>query len=103
MPGDWQCPGCGNHNFARSTACRQCGLALQEAGATAGSATAQTTTTSTPEVETFLAMNQIADHAAEISQRLNPKYQQQVDWTGSACGDRNLPATQFAACATCPI
>merc|ERR1711862_701366 len=24
-PGDWMCPGCGNHNFARNEACRKCG------------------------------------------------------------------------------
>ena len=25
-PGDWHCPGCRNHNFARQSACRQCGI-----------------------------------------------------------------------------
>jgi len=24
-PGDWTCPGCGNHNFARNEVCRNCG------------------------------------------------------------------------------
>jgi len=25
MPGDWACPGCGDHQFARNTECRKCG------------------------------------------------------------------------------
>mmetsp|Transcript_58553 Transcript_58553/g.92557 ORF Transcript_58553/g.92557 Transcript_58553/m.92557 type:complete len:110 (-) Transcript_58553:14-343(-) len=25
MPGDWECPHCGDHQFARNTQCRQCG------------------------------------------------------------------------------
>ena len=24
-PGDWECPSCGDHNFARNTNCRRCG------------------------------------------------------------------------------
>ena len=24
-PGDWDCPECGDHQFARNTECRQCG------------------------------------------------------------------------------
>lgn len=27
MPGDWQCPACGDHNFARNSTCRKCGTA----------------------------------------------------------------------------
>jgi predicted RNA-binding Zn-ribbon protein involved in translation (DUF1610 family) len=27
MPGDWNCPQCGDHNFARNTNCRKCGFA----------------------------------------------------------------------------
>mmetsp|Transcript_106594 Transcript_106594/g.340063 ORF Transcript_106594/g.340063 Transcript_106594/m.340063 type:complete len:181 (-) Transcript_106594:53-595(-) len=25
LPGDWACPGCGDHQFARNTECRKCG------------------------------------------------------------------------------
>lgn len=28
-PGDWACPNCGDHNFARNTQCRKCGLETQ--------------------------------------------------------------------------
>merc|ERR1719378_1316855 len=27
MPGDWVCPSCGDHQFARNTSCRKCGAA----------------------------------------------------------------------------
>jgi len=30
-PGDWKCPSCGDHQFAKNTTCRQCGVAKQMA------------------------------------------------------------------------
>jgi len=32
MPGDWNCPQCGDHNFARNTNCRRCGFANPSSG-----------------------------------------------------------------------
>eukprot|EP00931_Biecheleriopsis_adriatica_P089380 TRINITY_DN63527_c0_g1_i1.p1 TRINITY_DN63527_c0_g1~~TRINITY_DN63527_c0_g1_i1.p1 ORF type:complete len:344 (-),score=55.20 TRINITY_DN63527_c0_g1_i1:67-987(-) len=32
MPGDWNCPMCGDHQFARNTACRTCGAANPNVG-----------------------------------------------------------------------
>jgi len=32
QPGDWYCPACGDHQFARNTACRRCGAAKSEDG-----------------------------------------------------------------------
>merc|ERR1719336_1415686 len=29
-PGDWMCPGCGDHQFARNAQCRKCGHAKPE-------------------------------------------------------------------------
>lgn len=33
MPGDWNCPACGDHQFARNTACRKCGTPNPQTGA----------------------------------------------------------------------
>jgi len=90
MPGDWKCPGCGNHNFARNTSCRQCGLNLEDAGAALESGVAQTM--STPDVEQFLGINGIAAHAAEIFRRLAPKFQKAVMDAGSLAGARDPTA-----------
>merc|ERR1719399_172564 len=30
-PGDWRCPGCGDHQFAKNDTCRQCGTEKQQA------------------------------------------------------------------------
>lgn len=33
IPGDWNCPACGDHQFARNQACRKCGAPKSGAGA----------------------------------------------------------------------
>eukprot|EP00445_Apocalathium_hangoei_P032443 CAMPEP_0203962010 /NCGR_PEP_ID=MMETSP0359-20131031/92308_1 /ASSEMBLY_ACC=CAM_ASM_000338 /TAXON_ID=268821 /ORGANISM="Scrippsiella Hangoei, Strain SHTV-5" /LENGTH=157 /DNA_ID=CAMNT_0050897129 /DNA_START=71 /DNA_END=544 /DNA_ORIENTATION=+ len=35
-PGDWKCPGCGDHQFARNEACRKCGEAKTEGAGKGG-------------------------------------------------------------------
>jgi len=35
MPGDWNCPSCGDHQFARNTSCRKCGAPNPGGGADA--------------------------------------------------------------------
>merc|ERR1740138_853124 len=32
MPGDWNCPACGDHQFARNAVCRKCGSPKDGAG-----------------------------------------------------------------------
>lgn len=35
MPGDWNCPNCGDHQFAKNATCRQCGAPNPNGGGTA--------------------------------------------------------------------
>merc|ERR1719453_1682996 len=38
QPGDWLCPACGDHQFARNTQCRKCGAAKPADGGGGGGA-----------------------------------------------------------------
>mmetsp|Transcript_109354 Transcript_109354/g.314944 ORF Transcript_109354/g.314944 Transcript_109354/m.314944 type:complete len:353 (-) Transcript_109354:89-1147(-) len=36
MPGDWNCPNCGDHQFARNVSCRKCGTPKDSSGGCSG-------------------------------------------------------------------
>jgi len=70
-PGDWMCPNCGDHNFARNMACRKCG---------------------TPKPD----MGGIDPYNGQPSQGFQMK---PGDWNCSQCGDLNF--ARNAQCRRC--
>eukprot|EP00425_Heterocapsa_triquetra_P016613 CAMPEP_0195127064 /NCGR_PEP_ID=MMETSP0448-20130528/136222_1 /TAXON_ID=66468 /ORGANISM="Heterocapsa triquestra, Strain CCMP 448" /LENGTH=443 /DNA_ID=CAMNT_0040164779 /DNA_START=123 /DNA_END=1451 /DNA_ORIENTATION=+ len=48
MPGDWNCPACGDLQFARNTQCRKCGTAHPDPGAAVAAAPASAGPTAMP-------------------------------------------------------
>mmetsp|Transcript_113470 Transcript_113470/g.206441 ORF Transcript_113470/g.206441 Transcript_113470/m.206441 type:complete len:582 (-) Transcript_113470:261-2006(-) len=91
MPGDWNCPNCGDHNFARNSFCRSCGTAnpvtnpiiLEEAA---------TSSIDPSEIDNFLTTNNIAEHACAIFRGLAPQLQKRVIEAGSFKVCRNPTA-----------
>mmetsp|Transcript_37274 Transcript_37274/g.67927 ORF Transcript_37274/g.67927 Transcript_37274/m.67927 type:complete len:320 (+) Transcript_37274:1-960(+) len=91
MPGDWNCPNCGDHNFARNSFCRSCGTAnpvtnpiiLEEAA---------TSSIDPSEIDNFLTTNNIAEHACAIFRGLAPQLQKRVIEAGSFRVCRNPTA-----------
>merc|ERR1711957_48064 len=78
-PGDWNCPGCGDHNFARNKVCRSCSAGPENAVADA-------------DVEAFLQSNAIEDHAAGVFRELPGTLQKVVMDAGSLADARNPTA-----------
>merc|ERR1719291_991385 len=75
-PGDWTCASCGDHQFARNTACRKCGAAK-------------------PEEDDGM----VATAGGCQGGSMMPSYAKPGDWTCTACGD--LQFARNAACRKC--
>merc|ERR1719401_1625506 len=74
-PGDWICPACGEHNFARNDSCRRCGH--RNSGS---------------EIDEFLSRNAIEAHAVEEFKELPPELQVMVMDAGSLADARDPTA-----------
>jgi len=92
MPGDWKCPACGDHNFARNLTCRTCGHANENPVTDLTTAPVLQTSVASPEVEAFLYKYGIAPHAGEIFRQLKPGLQRLVMDAGSLAGAREPTA-----------
>lgn len=79
-PGDWICPGCLDHQFARNAECRKCGTA-NPAG-----------TEVPPEVEGFLGSQTLDQHAIDQFKTLGVALQKLVMSRGSLDGARDPTA-----------
>jgi len=123
--GDWMCPACGDHQFARNSSCRQCGGpkppdaygAMKGGGGAGGGASpyggkdggkggmanpaggvatvpdlTQTVPATPEEVEQFLAMCQVEEHASEMFRKMDSRGQRLVINRGMMSGARDPTA-----------
>jgi len=91
-PGDWICPGCMDHQFAKNTTCRRCGTPNPSLGMGAG----MSEPSNNPEVEHFLASNSVEPHAATQFRGLPAHVQTLVMSRGSLAGARDPTAVLMA-------
>jgi len=88
-PGDWICPSCGDTNFSRNTICRKCGQEKPESSA----GHLKHTVPATPvEVEQFLVLNPVEQHAADKFRKMDAKAQRLVINKGGLEGARDATA-----------
>jgi len=111
-PGDWLCPGCLDTQFARNASCRRCGITKENgaesiqtsggAGMTAvtspamgaaGMPNLENVIPATPqEVEEFLILNPVEEHAQLTFRQMDPKGQRMVINRGKMEGARDPTA-----------
>eukprot|EP00930_Biecheleria_cincta_P022185 TRINITY_DN1623_c0_g1_i1.p1 TRINITY_DN1623_c0_g1~~TRINITY_DN1623_c0_g1_i1.p1 ORF type:complete len:865 (-),score=163.25 TRINITY_DN1623_c0_g1_i1:176-2740(-) len=76
-PGDWTCPACGDHNFARNQACRKC---------------FHSNASDSTRVEEFISENGIEEHAAESFREMPTDLQNQIMDLGTLTDARDATA-----------
>jgi len=76
-PGDWNCPSCGHHNFARNLACQMCGAAKPGA-AILDEAFKMVLPADPSEVDQFVATYGIEAHAIPKLKAMDPRLQRAV-------------------------
>jgi len=88
-PGDWLCPGCGDTQFSRNSSCRRCGIEKPES---AGSFLKETVPATPIEVEQFLVLNPVEQHAADKFRKMDTRAQRLVINKGGLEGARDPTA-----------
>jgi len=88
-PGDWLCPSCGHSVFARNNNCGKCGFERPES---AGSHLKHTVPATPMEVEQFLILNPVEQHAADKFRKMDPKGQRLAINKGGLEGSRDPTA-----------
>jgi predicted RNA-binding Zn-ribbon protein involved in translation (DUF1610 family) len=86
-PGDWDCPACGDHNFAKNSSCRRCGAPKPDNFMDSADAGGYQ-----PDIERYLAENHIEGRGAERFRSLPPDLQVLVMEAGSLAGARDATA-----------
>jgi len=102
--GDWICPGCFDHQFAKNEMCRKCGTPKSAATITSApspcSSAFDVVEAATPEeVDAFLAAHpDLQYHAAEKLACLDPRMQKVIINQGSLADARNSTAVLLQRC-----
>jgi len=89
-PGDWICPSCGDTNFSRNTSCRKCGH--DKPDSSLGGFLKHTVPATPVEVEQFLVLNPVEQHAADKFRKMDAKAQRLVINKGGLEGARDATA-----------
>mmetsp|Transcript_85396 Transcript_85396/g.134832 ORF Transcript_85396/g.134832 Transcript_85396/m.134832 type:complete len:476 (+) Transcript_85396:67-1494(+) len=86
--GDWYCAGCGDHQFAKNSSCRQCGAARPDNAADS----------QPPDIETFLMVHAdtLQEHTISAFRALDPAVQHAIVRRGSLNGARDPNAVLMA-------
>jgi len=92
--GDWICPGCMDLQFAKNSTCRKCSTARPEAGRP----TIDVPPAPVEDVEAFIAIHEVQEHAAAKLRSLEPKLQTVVINQGSMDDARDKTAVLITRC-----
>lgn len=99
-PGDWLCPSCGDHQFARNLTCRKCGATKDGVGTTSGSSStaAAATAAATAAAGDWGPYGAVAAAAAGgAAAAANPEMQMMMTMMQAMMGIQGASAANYAA------